>query len=93
MNRGAALVQLRRYGPATAAFTEALGLDVQEPYKAYFNRGAAREALGDLRGAYEDYNTSLEIYPNWGPANAELRRFAHTRREHLQATRGEQSSQ
>jgi tetratricopeptide (TPR) repeat protein len=93
MNRGAALVQLHRFGPAISAFTEALGLGVQEPYKAYFNRGAAREALGDLRGAYEDYQPSLEIYPNWGPANVELRRFAHTRREHLQAARDEQSSQ
>ncbi len=83
MNRGAALLQLRRYGEAIAAFTEALGLDVRDPYKAYFNRGAAREALGDVRGAYEDYNTALEIYPNWAPADAELQRFARTRRENL----------
>jgi len=93
VNRGAALLQLRRYGPAIAAFTEALGLDVQEPYKAYFNRGAAREALGDLRGAYEDYNTALDIYPDWGPANAELQRFARQRRENLQARQAGTSSQ
>jgi tetratricopeptide (TPR) repeat protein len=88
VNRGAALLQMREYGQAIAAFTEALGLDVAEPYKAYFNRGAAREALGDVRGAYEDYNTALEIYPNWGPANAELRRFAVGRREQLEAAHG-----
>lgn len=93
VNRGAALLQLRRYGPAIAAFTEALGLDVQEPYKAYFNRGVAREALGDYRGAYEDYNTALEIYPDWGPANAELQRFARQRRENLQARQTGTSSQ
>jgi tetratricopeptide (TPR) repeat protein len=93
MNRGAALIQLRRYGPAVTAFTEALGLDVREPYKAYFNRGAAREALGDLPGAYEDYNTALEIYPNWAPADAELRRFTTTRREQVQAAQSQQSSQ
>jgi tetratricopeptide (TPR) repeat protein len=93
VNRGAALLQLRRYGPAIAAFTEALGLGVQEPYKAYFNRGAAREALGDIRGAYEDYNTALEIYPDWGPANAELQRFARQRRETLQARQTGTSSQ
>lgn len=93
MNRGAALVQLRRYGPAIAAFTEALGLGVREPYKAYFNRGAAREALGDLRGAYEDYNTALDIYPNWAPADAELRRFATTRRERVQAAQTQQAGQ
>lgn len=93
VNRGAALLQLRRYGPAIASFTEALGLGVQEPYKAYFNRGAAREALGDLRGAYEDYNTALDIYPDWGPANIELQRFARQRRENLQARQTGTSSQ
>lgn len=89
LNRGAALVQLSQHGPAIAAITEALGLGVREPHKAYFNRGAAREALGDLRGAYEDYNTALEIEPDWGPANAELARFARTRREHLATVLGE----
>ncbi|MEQ1491019.1 MAG: tetratricopeptide repeat protein [Terricaulis sp.] len=93
VNRGAALLQLHRYGPAIASFTEALGLGVQEPYKAYFNRGAAREALGDIRGAYEDYNTALDIYPDWGPANAELQRFARQRREHLQASQPSVSNQ
>jgi tetratricopeptide (TPR) repeat protein len=93
MNRGAALIQLRRYGEAIAAFTEALGLDVRDPYKAYFNRGAAREALGDARGAYEDYNTALEIYPNWAPADAELQRFARTRRENLATAQGNRASQ
>ena len=83
LNRGAALVQMGRHGHAIAAITEALGLGVQEPHKAYYNRGAAREALGDLRGAYEDYSTALEIQPDWGPANAELSRFARSRRDHL----------
>lgn len=90
LNRGAALVQLRQYGPAIAAITEAMGLGVREPHKAYLNRGAAREALGDLRGAYEDYSTALEIQPDWGPANAELARFARERREHLAATLNDQ---
>lgn len=93
VNRGAALLQLRRYGPAIASFTDALGLGVQEPYKAYFNRGAAREALGDYRGAYEDYNTALDIYPDWGPANLELQRFARQRRESLQARQTGTSNQ
>jgi tetratricopeptide (TPR) repeat protein len=83
LNRGAVLVQMRQFGPAIAAITEALGLGVREPHKAYFNRGAAREALGDLRGAYEDYSTALEIQPDWGPASAELARFARNRRDHL----------
>jgi tetratricopeptide (TPR) repeat protein len=82
-NRGAALVQLRRYGEAVSTLTYALGLGVDDPHKVYFNRGAAREALGDLRGAYEDYSTALEIQPDWGPAEEELARFARNRRDHL----------
>jgi tetratricopeptide (TPR) repeat protein len=89
LNRGATLVQLRQYGPAIAAITEALGLGVSEPHKAYFNRGIARESLGDLRGAYEDYSTALQIQPDWGPASAELARFARGRREHLATVLGE----
>lgn len=83
LNRGGALVMLGRHGEAVVAITTALGLGVAEPHKAYYNRGAAREALGDLRGAYEDYSTALEIQPDWGPANAELARFARNRRDHL----------
>ena len=88
LNRGATLLQLREYGPAVAAITEALGLGVSEPHKAYFNRGMARENLRDLRGAYEDYSTALQIQPDWGPANAELARFARGRREHLATVLG-----
>ncbi|GAN00151.1 serine/threonine kinase [alpha proteobacterium U9-1i] len=83
LNRGAALVMLGRPGLAVGSITEALSLGVREPHKAYFNRGAAREALGDMRGAYEDYTTALEIQPDWGPANAELARFVRTRQEQL----------
>jgi len=93
LNRGAALVQLRRNGEAVAAITEALGLGVPEPHKAYYNRGAAREALGDVRGAFEDYSTALEIQPDWGPANAELARFVRNRREHLAGVLNEPSPQ
>jgi Tfp pilus assembly protein PilF len=85
LNRGAALVMLRRPGPAVAAITTALSYGVSAPHKAYFNRAAAREAMGDLRGAYEDYNTALTIQPDWGAAEAELARFARGRRERLAA--------
>lgn len=88
-NRGAALVMSGRPGPAVAAITTALTLGVRYPHKAYFNRGAAREALGDVRGAYEDYNTALTIQPDWGPAEAELARFVRGRRERLAAQLGE----
>ena len=83
VNRGAALVQLRRFGEAISALTDALSYGVSEPYKAYYNRGAAREALGDLQGADDAYSTAMQIQPDWGPANAEVARFVRGRREHL----------
>ena len=85
LNKGAALVMLRRPGEAVAAITTALSYGVDAPHKAYFNRAAAREAMGDVRGAYEDYNTALTIRPDWGAAEAELARFARGRRERLAA--------
>jgi tetratricopeptide (TPR) repeat protein len=83
LNRGAALVMVGRAGLAVGAITEALGLGVKQPHKAYLNRGAARETLGDLRGALEDYTTALEINPEWAIAEAELARFARTNRDRL----------
>ena len=78
-------------GPAVAAITPALTLGVREPEKAYYTRGAAREALGDLRGAYDDYTTALQIRPQWAPADQELARFVRGRREHLATVLGQQS--
>lgn len=83
LNRGATLVQLQQYGPAIISLTRAMQLNVSEPYKAYYNRGVAREALGNLQGAYEDYQAALQMEPEWGPANAEIARFVHARRDRL----------
>lgn len=83
MSRGVALHMMGRPGPAVSAITEALSLGVSAPYIAYYYRAAARESLGDARGAYEDYRTALEIEPNWDPAFQELARFARVRRDEL----------
>jgi tetratricopeptide (TPR) repeat protein len=83
LNRGMVLVQLRQSGPAVAALTQALSFGVSAPYLAYYYRGVARERLGDVRGAYEDYSTALDIQPNWAPAEEEMARFARGRRQEL----------
>jgi tetratricopeptide (TPR) repeat protein len=83
LNRGVAMVMLENYGPAIAVLTDALSLGVNEPHKAYYTRGAAREQLGDLRGALEDYTTALEIRPDWGLADAEMQRLARVRQGRL----------
>lgn len=83
LNRGVALVMLERYPEAIRVLTDAVSLGVNEPHKAYYSRAAAREALGDLRGALDDYTTALEIRPDWGLADAEMQRLANLRRERL----------
>ena len=83
INRGIALIECNEPGQAVAVITEAIGLGVKEPHSAYYNRGVARETLGDLRGAYEDYSTALAIRPDWGPAGAELARFVEGKRNRL----------
>lgn len=84
LNRGAALMMVGRPGPAVSAITEALSLGVAEPHKAYFNRAAAREQLGDVRGAFEDYSAALQIRPEWPPAEAELERFVRSGRDRME---------
>jgi len=83
LNKGVALVMMEQYGPAIRVLTEAVSLGVSEPHKAYYSRAAAREALGDLHGALDDYTTALEIRPDWGLADAEMQRLARLRRERL----------
>jgi tetratricopeptide (TPR) repeat protein len=82
-NRGMIQVQMRQNGPAVATLTEALSRGMPSPYLAYYYRGVARERLGDVRGAYEDYSTALDIQPNWAPAEQEMARFAQGRRQEL----------
>lgn len=83
LNKGVALVMMEQYGPAISVLTEAVSMGVSEPHKAYYSRAAAREALGDFRGALDDYTAALEIRPDWGLADAEMQRLARLRRERL----------
>jgi tetratricopeptide (TPR) repeat protein len=89
INRGAALVMLKRNGEAVATLTRALQLKPAMPETAYYYRATAREALNDVRGAYEDYNTALLIKPDWALVAADMARFARIRRDQLASTLGE----
>ena len=41
-----------------------------ENYSAYVNRGYYKSEYGDYKGAIEDFNKALEIYPGYSPAYA-----------------------
>ena len=75
MNRGAALLHAARYDQARADFDRAIDLNTADLHIAYFNRGEAQEASGNLVAAYHDYRKAQELAPDFKPASLELARF------------------
>jgi len=80
MNRGAALLKAGRYSEARADFDRAIDLGTADMHVAYFNRGEAQEATGNLVAAYHDYRKAQELSPGFKPAGMELARFQVTSR-------------
>jgi len=75
VNRGAALLLAGDYTGAIASIDRGIALETGEIHKAYFNRAIAHEEMGDLRAAYEDYQTAATLSPEWSVPRAELARF------------------
>lgn len=78
VNRGAAMIGLKRYDEAVTALDKALALNADKPELVYFNRALAKENMGDIRGAYYDYLKASQINPKFEPATQELTRFQVT---------------
>lgn len=75
VNRGAAYVWTKRFGEGLSQIDQGLALGVQDPEKAYFNRGVAHEQLGDVKAAYRDYSRAAQLAPAWDAPKTELMRF------------------
>jgi tetratricopeptide (TPR) repeat protein len=75
MNRGTALLRAARFDEARADFDRAIDLNTADLHVAYFNRGEAQEASGNLVAAYHDYRKAQELMPDFKPAGLELARF------------------
>jgi len=80
MNRGAAYLKAGRYSEARADFDRAIASGTADLHVAYFNRGEAQEASGNLVAAYHDYRKAQELAPDFKPAGMELARFQVTSR-------------
>ncbi|HXS07387.1 MAG TPA: tetratricopeptide repeat protein [Rhizomicrobium sp.] len=79
LNRGAGLIGLGRYREALPSLERAVTLSRGDKLElAYYNRGIAREHLGDIKGAYFDYKKAAEINPKFAPAAEQLARFTVT---------------
>lgn len=65
-----------RYGDVITLATQTLD-NMAEPSleESYYWRALAREAIGDLNGAYDDLYTSLRYHPDFIPTLAQLERL------------------
>ncbi|THD82585.1 MAG: tetratricopeptide repeat protein [Phenylobacterium sp.] len=81
VNRGAALVGQHRYADGLVDLNKGIGLGIEEPAKAYYNRALAYEGLDDVKSAYFDYQKAVELSPEWDPPKQQLTRFHVARRE------------
>jgi tetratricopeptide (TPR) repeat protein len=75
VNRGATFVGEARFKEGVEQIDKGLSLGVKDPEKAFYNRGLADEALGDLKAAYRDYSRAAELKPDWPAPKSELARF------------------
>ena len=75
IDRGATFIVLQRYNDALTDIDKGITLGAKRPEIAYYDRAIVDEALGDVRGAYEDYKKAVEIEPNFTLANEQLVRF------------------
>lgn len=75
VDRGAAMIVLRRYDDALADLDKGISLGANRIQIAYYDRAVVDEALGNIRAAYEDYKKAAEIQPDFTLATEQLARF------------------
>jgi len=71
INRGRLRQRQGDFAGAEAVFTSALSRD-SKSFAAFFGRGVAREAKGDLEAAAEDYLDAIRLQPRNADANLRL---------------------
>lgn len=72
LNRGNTYYLMRRYDDAIADYRSSLDYDLAKAHVAWYNIGLAYEAQNDTAKAKSAYQTSLELNPDFGPAQAKI---------------------
>jgi tetratricopeptide (TPR) repeat protein len=75
VDRGAVMIVMRRYDEALADIDKGIALGSNRLQIAYYDRAIVQEALGNIRGAYQDYKKAAEIQPDFTLATEQLARF------------------
>jgi len=92
VNRGAALLNLSRPQEALEAINTGVAHGSSKMHLVLYNRGAAKELTGDVRGAYYDYQQAFTINPSFTLARDQLMRFSVVRRTAQNETEREQAN-
>ena len=80
VNWGASLIAENRFAEGLSEIDRGMALGVEEPEKAWYNRGIAYEALGDPKNAYLSYQQAIALKPEWKEPQLQLTRFSVTRK-------------
>jgi tetratricopeptide (TPR) repeat protein len=75
VDRGAALIELSRFGEAAEQINKGIALGSSRLEIAYYDLGMAEDGLGDVRAAYFAYKKATEIEPGFTLASSQLSRF------------------
>ncbi|MCF6329434.1 MAG: tetratricopeptide repeat protein [Henriciella sp.] len=75
LNEGAARIYKKDFASAIAPLDRAIALKSDDIFAAYYNRAIARENIGDVPGAYDDFRKALELKPGWELVESQLSRF------------------
>lgn len=79
VDRGAALITLKRYEEAITDIDKGIGLGQTYEHVGYYNRGVAEFFLGRVTQSYYDFKKASEIAPEFAPAREQLKNFVVTR--------------
>jgi len=79
VDRGAALIGLKRYDDAIKDIDKGLTLGAKQPEIAWLDRALADEARGDTLAAYHDTQQALAVQPDYTRASDNLKRFKVTK--------------
>lgn len=74
VNRGNLWFVASRYAEAIADYDTAMDLGFSQPHVALLNRGMAREVIGQLLPAKDDYLAALAVHKEWETAKQKLQR-------------------
>ena len=77
LNRGAMLVNRKRFAEARTDIERGIALGPSMPEVGYYDLGVVEQALGLYEKAYADYRQALSLAPYFQPALHALEDFTH----------------